>query len=635
MCGLVAWWPVRQSVDREKLDFAVSRLNHRGPDAQRVLINDNGTVGLAHARLSIIAMDDPPQPVSNEDGSILAIVNGEFYDFERIRNDLQNKGHRFQGETDSEILVHLYEEFGFECLTHLRGEFAFVLWDSTKQLMFAARDRFGIKPLVYYHAADGSVAFASEAKALFALGVDANWDEESFFHCASMQYVLPERTLFRGIKQIPPGKFVVVKSGGLTVNTYWDLNFPFANATASDITEQEAITEIKDQLIESIRLRLRADTPVCTHLSGGLDSASIAGIAARLSSSKLHCFSVSFSEDSYDERLVAQRMANHIGAEFHAVPVRQSDIINHLEDAVYYSEGLAVNGHLPAKFLLHKAIHKAGFRVTLSGEGADEVFAGYAHLRQDIFKQEGRSDALTSLALSNKASTGIMLKHGASLSLQAVENRLGAIPSFLEAKGSFGHKIYSVLMDDFKARFAGRDAYYELLNSMNISEQLAGRPLVSQSTYLWTKTALTNYILKTLGDGTEMASSVEGRVPFLDHCLFESAKMLPISVKIKDGREKFVLREAVKEFVTDEIYKREKHPFVAPPLSCFSDESLQQLLWERLDDASALSLPFFDKKNLAQLQNRLKHAGTDERSAYDPVFMTILSAAALGKRFSM
>jgi len=354
-----------------------------------------------------------------------------------------------------------------------------------------------------------------------------------------------------------------------------------------------------------------------------------------MSDQPLHCFTVSFEEDQYNELSIAQRMADHVGARFHPVSVTQRDILENLADAACFSEGLAVNGHLTAKYLLHKCIKQAGFPVTLSGEGSDEILAGYAHLRADLFSADGRDELVSEVTKTNFASTGIMLKQGPSLPLDAIRQKLAFVPSYLEAKGTLGYKLRSVLNRSFLASFEGRDCYADLLAAFDVPGQLKGRSRVEQSTYIWTKTALANYILKTLGDGTEMAHAVEGRVPFLDHELFEFVKTVPLSMKIKGTCEKYVLREAMRGIITDEIYHREKHPFVAPPVSRFADAYARSLMHDEISSASFAALPFFDQKKLLELVDKLPAMPDEERNAYDPVLMTALSAAAIHTRFRL
>ena len=328
-------------------------------------------------------------------------------------------------------------------------------------------------------------------------------------------------------------------------------------------------------------------------------------------------------------------MARFAGADLHSIKVSHSDLVQYLPDAVYFSEGFAVNGHLAAKYLLNKEIRRNGYKVALTGEGSDEVVAGYPHLRSDLYQASGKEHLLAGLHANNKASAGIMLKHGDSLPLDKVCARLGYVPSFLEAKGTLGFKICSVLADNYKAQFAGRDGYGELIDAFDVEGQLRGRHRVNQSLYLWSKTALSNYILRTLGDGMEMSHSIEGRLPFLDHHLFELVRSLPMSMKIRDSIEKFILREAVKPFITKTIYERRKHPFVAPPVSAFAGAATFDLINDVLRSRSFDALPFFNKKKLFDLLERLPSMKQSERAACDPVLMTALSAASLQSRFSL
>lgn len=641
MCGIFA---VRLSqsksvsaISEHTVNRALDAINHRGPDGKGIYISPDGTIALGHTRLATVGIATGAQPISSEDSRIHMIVNGEFYDFERIRSELQAKGYKFKTTGDSEIALHLYEEYGIDCLKHLRGEFALVIWDENKQQLFVARDRFGIKPIVY-HLSNGSLHLASEAKALFAAGIAANWDQESFFHSANMQYVLPDRTLFAGINQLPPGHFLVARGPNVTIERYWDLDYGRDEETlggSGNTSEESLIAEFADKLEDAVRVRLRAEAPVCAHLSGGLDSSAVVGLAMKHHSKPLKCYSISFEEESYDEQVIAREMAEFAGADFEPIYVSQKQLIECLPDAVYYSEGFAVNGHLPAKYILNQTIRKGGYKVALTGEGADEVVAGYPHLRSDLFKSDGRQNLLANLHATNKASAGIMLQHGQSLSLAAVEEKLGYVPGFLEAKGTLGHKLCAVLTDQFKEQFAGRDSYRELIDCFDIEGQLAGRNRVNQSLYLWSKTALVNYILRTLGDGMEMANSIEGRLPFLDHHLFEFVRKLPLSLKIKGTTEKYVLREAVKPVISKTIYERQKHPFVAPPLSRFSSSEADSVLQDVLRSKNFQSVPYFDQKKVIALLDSLPEMKAEDRSAVDPVLMTAMSAAALHERYKL
>lgn len=633
MCGIIALLTEKGPVTREPLEAGLRAMRHRGPDSRGLWIDPEHRVGLGHARLSIIDLEGGAQPLGNEDGTLQAVVNGEFYDFERIRSELEARGHRFRTWSDSEILVHLYEEYGTDCVEYLRGEFAFVLWDSRLRRLFAGRDRFGIKPLCYTER-NGSLYLASEAKALFAAGVPARWDSESFYQSALAQYVLPDRTLFQDVRQLPPGHTLLWERGVLRVDRYWDLP---AAATMAEVSEGECVERLRDVLEEAIRLRLRADVPVACHLSGGLDSSSVLGLAARFSPRPVDAFTVSFEASSYDELSIAEETARKTGARLQVVRVTQDDLVDCLPRAVAYSEGFAINGHLPAKFLLSRAIREAGYKVVLTGEGSDEVLAGYAHLRRDLLleRQGGDGeDALAQLAATNQVSAGIMMPQGEALSLEAVRARLGFVPSFLEAKATYGYRMRSMLAPELLRAYADRDVYVRLMRALEVPARVAGRGRVDQSLYLWNKTALANYILRTLGDGTEMAHSVEGRVPFLDHHLAEVALSLPLDVKIRGRVEKWVLREAARPDLTETVYRREKHPFLAPPLSCFGTRRAEELLQDQLRSPSA-RVPFLDHGRLLGWLDRLPSLSAGERAAADPVLMTALCAGILQEQLGL
>lgn len=309
-----------------------------------------------------------------------------------------------------------------------------------------------------------------------------------------------------------------------------------------------------------------------------------------------------------------------------------------LSDAVYFSEGLAINGHLPAKFLLSRAMRDAGFKVVLSGEGADEVFAGYAHLRRDLALRAAGSGgnaaaSLERLKSRNPDMAGIQLAEGEGLPLDAVQRRLGFVPSFLEAKATLGFRLRQVLNRDWLSAFADRDPFDVFLSQFDAASQLARRHPVEQASYLWARSSLANYILRTLGDGTEMAHSIEGRLPFLDHELFAWARRLPMGMKIRGTTEKYLLREALRPLLPEAVYRREKHPFTAPPLS--RDARCRELMRDVFGSAAFAALPFFDAAKVRDLLARVPDLPPREQTATDPVLMLALTADFAARRFRL
>jgi len=648
MCGLYSAlsYGQGQPLSIEDLKAPIAALYHRGPDGYGYDISADGLCGLAHARLSIIDLDGGAQPLRHKNADISLIVNGEFYDFERVRRELESQGHVFQTGSDSEIALHLYRQYDLDFVHHLRGEFAFVLYDGEKGRLIAGRDRFGIKPLVYcVDETRQRLMIASEAKAILAAGYPAIWDQQAYAHASQIQYLPPNKTLFKGIYQLEPGMLLIHERGkDMRLKRYWDMDYPTqASLAQSAISEATACQDVHDQMREAVRLRLRADVPVCCHLSGGIDSGAIAGLAADISAQPITCFTVSFpNQDGYDEKSIAQEQADYIGADLHVVDVRPDDMIDTIDDAVFKSEGLSINGHLAGKYLLSQAIAKAGYKVTLSGEGSDEIFAGYPHFREDILLHSGESgaikDQLKSLYKSNNKLAGLFLADGAQLDTSAIENALGYVPSFIKAKASLGFRIQDLLCDDYRAEALKTDAFREVIDHIDVDGQLAGRNSVDQSSYLWTKLTLAGYILKTLGDGCEMAHSLEGRVPFLDHSLFEYVRQLSLDLKIRfvEGRglqEKYILREAMRPYITDTLYKRQKHPFIAPPVSGVS--GVYEKMGDMLNSAAMRDQPFYDRAKVKNWFDALRGADAATHITHESVMMMVLTTLAAQDQFKL
>src|SRR5882724_8600677 len=364
MCGITAILARRAPVSAERLCAATRSLRHRGPELQRQWVAPDGRVGLGHARLSIIDLVTGDQPIANEDGSLLIVANGEFYAYEPIRGELLKRGHRLATQSDSEIALHLYEEMGARCLDQLRGEFAFALWDGPRGRLFAARDRFGIKPLL-------------------AAGVPASWDHQQVYqHLFACSH--PGRTLFAGVHQLPPGHYLEADGAGLRIAPYWDLDYPRQERRDQPRRrEVEIVEELRQTLAEAVRIRMRADVPVGCFLSGGVDSSAVLGMAARDCADPIRAFTVTFDHPAYDEGPIAQETAARVGGEYFPIPLDQSALADHLPDAVWHGETLGSNALGVARYLQSRAVHQAGYKTVLSGDGADELFAGYLYFRHD------------------------------------------------------------------------------------------------------------------------------------------------------------------------------------------------------------------------------------------------------------
>jgi asparagine synthase (glutamine-hydrolysing) len=588
MCGIVA--VCGAPVAAERLAAAMAALAHRGPDGRGLWRAPDGQVALGHTRLAVVEPADGAQPVTNEDGTVVAIVNGEVYDAAAAGRALEARGHRLRGRGDAELLVHLYEEHGDRVVEQLRGELAFVLWDARRRRLVAARDRFGIKPLLWA-AHEGGVVLASETRALWALGVARRWDDHSFFHAAHTQYPWPDRTLFEGVRQVEPGGMLIWEG---TVRTRrWGVAQPGG--------------DVRTALDEAVRLRTVADAPVAVQLSGGVDSTAVAALAAR-HRPDVRAFTVSFAGGGdYDEVALARASATAIGIPLEVVTLDGPAIADIWPRAVAHAEQLAVNGHLAGKWALSRAMRDAGCKVALTGEGADELFAGYPHLRRDA-----------GAAASHEASRGLMLPDGEALPTHGVRARLGFVPTWLEAKATLGRRVRTLLAPDLTARFGREDPYVALVERAHLTDG----PPVRRSAQAWMASALAQYILRTLGDAMEMAHGIEGRVPFLDPRVADAALAISPEVLVAGEIDKPVLRAAVQDVVPPAVLARPKHPFLAPPLSVLAPALLQDLL-----RAHARRSPLVDGPRLVALLDALPDLAPAELRAWDPALMLLLSAA--------
>lgn len=636
MCGIAAIFSPNVPVAIGEMAPALRLLAHRGPDRKEFWRDSTDKVILGHTRLRVMDLETGDQPMANEAEDVHIIVNGEFYGFEDIRHDLESKGHVFSTNSDSEILLHLYEEMGTHCLSRLRGEFAFALWDARNETLFAARDRFGIKP-IYYSMNGGTLRLASEVKALFALGSVAAWDNESLYQTLLSQYPLESRSLFRGIYQLSPGHFLLATSGAVEIRRYWDFNFPLAGS-ASTRPEQELVEEYRTRLDEAIQIRLRSDVPVAFYLSGGLDSCSLLSMATPHLQQRADAFTVMFDDEDYDESRLAQQMAEKMQARWHPVSVDQSALASHFSDATWHCETLSVNTHSVAKYLLSRAVRDAGFKVVLTGEGADDVLAGYEHFRMDVLLHDAseaeRFRGLAALEKESRHVAGYMVPSGEQfLSMDKAQRMLGFVPSWFRAKASLGFRCQGLIDDGFKAEHGQVDVFEKFLNRLDLAGQVKGRTKLDQALYLYEKSSLPNYILSILGDRMEMAHSIEARLPFLDHPLVEFAVTLPASLKIRlsDSSEKFVLREAVKGIVPDAVRTRKKHGFLGPWSFRTQQRDLEILINDTLRGGSLP--PCYDRVRMATLLDRLPSLTPQERTPYEPILMMALSACFLQEHF--
>jgi asparagine synthase (glutamine-hydrolysing) len=627
VCGIVAILGLDRPVRASELHAATEVLRHRGPDGAAEWISADGRIGLGHRRLSIVDLA-AVQPIPSEDGNRRIVINGELYGFETIRRELEGRGHRLTTRGDSEVALHLYEELGIRCLERLRGEFAFCLWDGIEGTLFAARDRFGVKPLYYAHA-DGALVLASEAKALFAAGVPPAWDHEAAFQALHGCYA-PGYSLFRGVRQLPPGHLIRASRAGVRVEPYWRIDYP--RTADGDVEEAACAVEIGALLEEAIRLRMRADVPVGYLLSGGLDSSTMLGIAAAHSEEAPRAFSISFSSKQYDESADAEAMARHVGADLTVLRIRDCDLAAAFADAVWHGEGIQYNAHGTARFLLSRTISDAGYRSVMGGEGADELFAGYGFVRAAALDERPRRQLALLLTLLRPLD-GTERSISRTSPLLARMTRLVDVPPWLVARAvAWLEQLRSLLSAELIADLDGRDPYRAFLRELDLRRVL-GREPAKKLLYVWLRSIFANYHMGA--DRIDMAHGVEVRLPYLDHVLFERAKRIPVQLLAKDGRQKHLLREIGRPYVTPAVYRGRKRPFYAPPSAAAAGSALHELVQETLRGPALGAVPFFDQHATASLLDRLPSLDEAARATVDPILMTLASMCVLHERFRL
>lgn len=550
---------------------------HRGPDGFGYKIFEDRGVGFSHTRLSIIDLESnrARQPFVSEDDSLLLAHNGEFYDYQRIRSRLSAKGYKFTTKSDSEILLHLYREKGFtESLKDLRGEFAFSLFDKKKDTLYLTRDRFGIKPQYWAVTTEGDFVFGSEIKVVFAHPeVKREISKEGAFH-QLIQVMVPGTTTFSGVHQVKPGHYLEVTRENNQINikehSYWDMNFPLEKERNNDLEENYWIDEVREQLIRAVELRLTADVPVGCYLSGGIDSCSILGLASAIQQNSIKAFTIGFDNDSYDESEIAKKMAKSVGADHDIMMLDSSHLYDNFVETHWHSERTIYNTLGVAKLLMSRHVKNSGYKVVMTGEGSDELFSGYPSFRKDFYRhgvkdlpESERSEWESLLHETNSLFKGAMLSIN-DYGHKELEAKVGFMPSSIENWISMTPLARNLFTKDIATELKTYDPGAAIASSLDES-QMKGRHVLDRSQYVWIKTMLEGQILTWGGDRVDMANSMEARPPFLDHHLAEMAVNIPPKYRIKGKIEKYVLREAMKGVLPEELYNREKFAFMAPP----------------------------------------------------------------------
>jgi asparagine synthase (glutamine-hydrolysing) len=624
MCGIVAIWSPAGGLQPGDLAAPVRALRHRGPDGQGTWAAPSGQAALGHTRLAVIDLETGEQPLSDAEDRYHLVASGEFYGYEAIRAELLRRGARLRSATDSEIALHLYAADGWRALHRLRGEFALVIWDDQARELFAARDRFGVKPL-YYAEHRGRLIIASEIKALLACGVPARWDQAAFADHLLVCYPA-ERTLLEGIRQVPPGHYLRAGPDGVSVHPYWDLCYPPEDELPAWTDPREPLAAIESALGDAVRVRMRADVPVAYHLSGGVDSSSVVALAGGAGGGGVPVFTVRFGDPALDETAVARRTANYLGAQLTEIAFGPEDFADGLRQVVASGEMIQENSHGIARLLQSTAIREHGFKVVQAGEGGDEMFAGYPQLRKDLaFAQ---SEEVRVLA---RRSYARLAANGNPHHLQVLLQNLGFLPNWIiERYLTVTLPLQPFLRPGFARLVRTSRPGADLLDRASAAGRLRGRSPYHQSAYLFCKTWLCNYILAA--ERLDMARALEVRLPFLDHHVADVAAATPLAWCVRGGVSKAALREAMRRHLPEEVYRGPKKGFFAPA-AVENDASLKVMRDVVAGDALDHQ-PFFDPARVRALFERLgtepPHRRRQHERAAQILAGTCLMAATFG-----
>jgi len=613
MCGICGklYFDSQRPVDRNDLSRMMEVIHHRGPDDAGIYLS--GAIGLGHKRLSIIDLSTGKQPISNENGTVWIVFNGEIYNYQELRVKLVQKGHIFTSQTDTEVIVHLYEEYGADCVAKLRGMFAFAIWDENNETLFLARDRVGIKPLYYWIGPDRFL-FGSEIKAILQdPSVPREVDTLIIDRFLSYYYTPGAETLLKGVLKLPPGCYFIWKNGHFRVNQYWDLHF---SNGSKNIGFHQSKEELLDLLKETVRLHMISDVPVGFLLSGGVDSTSLLSLALRETDKPLSSFTIGFEGEKFaDERPFAKLAAGRYGTQHYDITINSSDFAEFLPKYVWFMEEPVCEPPAIAIYYISKLASKH-VKVLISGEGGDEAFAGYQNYRNLVWlerlkKMMGPLTNGLGRAMENMGKAiplGRLKKYVQLLQLPLAKyyySRTSNPFTLINREftdfylSSFRKRIYKDFsIEPTMACFRNRDSVDNL----------------SRMLYVDTKTWLPDDLL-VKADKMSMANSVELRVPLLDHKVLEFAAALPPSFKLNGFTTKYILKETFKNMVPKEIINRPKTGLPVPYGSWMRND-LRKMFEETLLDQKSIGRGYFNKNGIEKILSANLNEGNYDKEVF-------------------
>lgn len=560
MCGIAGFISKEKNLPMAEREILLDKMcrviTHRGPDEQGTIVKDKAALGMR--RLSIIDLKSGQQPIFDCSQNLAIVFNGEIYNYQSLKKDLESRGHKFKTSSDTETIVHAYEEFGADCVKYLRGMFAFAIYDFAQESLFIARDRVGKKPLFYSLTANGDFVFGSELKVLLEHGeISKEIDYSALDAYLTFGYVPEEFCIFKNVHKLAPGHFLASKNGEIKTRKYWDFDY----SKKSEVkTEAEYIEILREKIREAVKIRLISEVPLGAFLSGGVDSSSIVGMMSEVSETPVKTFSIGFNEDSFDELKYARVAAKHFNTEHHEFIVTP-DLVEIVDDLVWhFDEPFADSSALPT-FMVSK-MARDFVTVVLSGDGGDELFAGYTRYVTDK-KRSGFANLPKALRSGILQPLSEAMPHGAKGKNFLYNTSLDAVDRYIDSVSHFGklkkRELYGkVLRENLNGDLGKAASIYK-----DLAESVRSENAVDRLLYLDSKTYLPSDIL-TKVDRMTMATSLEARVPLLDHELIEFVQTIPAELKLKGTETKYIFKKAMEGIVPHEILYREKQGFGVP-----------------------------------------------------------------------
>jgi asparagine synthase (glutamine-hydrolysing) len=624
------------SIDAQTLRTMVAIANHRGPDEAGFYQDER--IGLGHARLSIIDLSHGQQPIHNENRSLWIIFNGEIFNYIELRKELEAGGHRFYTDSDTETIVHAYEEYGSGCVNRFNGQFAFAIWDVNSQELFLARDRLGVRPL-FYCIRDGNFIFGSEVKSLAAHpAVSLEIDPFALCEIFTLWAPLSPRSAFKDVHEVPPGHYVHVREGRVHATRYWRLDFPSTHERRDESKEYYA-KGLRERLIESTRLRLRADVPVGAYLSGGLDSSIITTIIKKYTDAPLITFSIRFQHPEYDEGRYQEELIRRLETRHTQLECSTADIARAFPDVIWHVEKPILRTAPVPLFLLSGLVRDSNIKVVLTGEGADEFLGGY-----NIFKEAKirrfwarNPDSPWRPLLLRKlypylAQTGgrqsyywqNFFKDGLTETDLPYYSHLTRWHTTSKIRTLFSSRMKSLL-----------DSYNPISEFEKLIDgHLTGWDYLAKAQFIEVETFLSNYLLSSQGDRVAMAHSVEGRFPFLDHNVVEFCSQIPSKYKLYGLTEKYLLKECMGGEIPLAIRRRVKQPYRAPDGVCFFGKDAPEYVREMLSPQQVAQSDIFDVEGVSRLVQKLERLDGQAPSPRDDMALVgILSTQLVQHHF--